>query len=85
MFHTLHLMFMDLYNEQWLAVDLVAERIRTLGLPAPGGYKEFAALTAIKDSNGVPAGQEDDPPVDRRPGDSGAYHPGGVSGGGKSR
>ncbi len=54
MFQTLHLMFMTQYNESWLAVDLVAERIRALGYPAPGSYKEFAALTSIKDSGGVP-------------------------------
>ena len=53
MFQTLHLMFMTQYNEAWLAVDLVAERIRALGYPAPGSYKEFAALTSIKDSSGV--------------------------------
>jgi starvation-inducible DNA-binding protein len=42
MFQTLHLMFMTQYNETWMAVDLVAERIRALGYPAPGSYKEFA-------------------------------------------
>lgn len=52
MFQTLHLMFMDLYNEQWMAVDLIAERIRALGFPAPGSYKEFAALTSIPDCEG---------------------------------
>ena len=52
MFQTLHLMFMTQYNEIWLAVDMVAERIRALGYPAPGTYKEFAALTSIKDSSG---------------------------------
>jgi len=58
MFQTLHLMFMDLYNEQWLAVDLIAERIRALGFPAPGSYGEFAALTSIKDSAGRPNAKE---------------------------
>ena len=58
MFQTLHLMFMTQYNESWLAVDLVAERIRALGYPAPGSYKEFAALTSIKDSGGVPKAKE---------------------------
>ncbi len=52
MFQTLHLMFMTQYTEIWNAVDLVAERIRALGCPAPGSYKEFAALTSIKDSSG---------------------------------
>lgn len=54
MFQTLHLMFMAQYNESWMAVDLVAERIRALGFPAPGSYAQFAALTSIKDSEGVP-------------------------------
>jgi starvation-inducible DNA-binding protein len=58
MFQTLHLMFMTQYNEAWMAVDLVAERIRALGYPAPGSYKEFAALTSIKDSSGVPKAKD---------------------------
>jgi starvation-inducible DNA-binding protein len=58
MFQTLHLMFMTQYTETWNAVDLVAERIRTLGYPAPGSYKQFAALTSIKESDGVPSAKE---------------------------
>jgi starvation-inducible DNA-binding protein len=58
MFQTLHLMFMTQYNEIWMAVDLVAERIRALGYPAPGSYKEFAALTSIKESSGSPNAKE---------------------------
>jgi starvation-inducible DNA-binding protein len=58
MFQTLHLMFEEMYNEQWLAVDLIAERIRALGAPAPGTYQQFAALTSIKPSNGLPKAQE---------------------------
>ena len=58
MFQTLHLLFMDLYNEQWMAVDLIAERIRALGFPAPGTYSEFAALASIKESKGVPKAKD---------------------------
>jgi starvation-inducible DNA-binding protein len=58
MFQTLHLMFMAQYNEIWMAADLIAERIRSLGHPAPGTYKEFAALTSIKDSNGAISAKE---------------------------
>ena len=58
MFQTLHLMFMTQYNEIWMAVDLIAERIRALGFPAPGSYAQFAALTAIKDADGVPKAKE---------------------------
>lgn len=52
MFQTLHIMFMTQYTETWNAVDLIAERIRSLGYPAPGSYKEFAALTSIKEITG---------------------------------
>ena len=54
MFNTLHLMFMTQYTEQWAALDLIAERIRALGYPAPGTYKEFVKLASIKEIDGVP-------------------------------
>ena len=54
MFNTLHLMFMAQYTEQWNALDLIAERIRALGHPAPGTYKEFVRLASIKEVDGTP-------------------------------
>ncbi|MFO1425495.1 MAG: Dps family protein [Steroidobacteraceae bacterium] len=54
MFNTLHDMFMVQYTELWNALDLIAERIRSLGLPAPGTYAEFARLTSIEETPGVP-------------------------------
>ena len=54
MFNTLHLMFMGQYTEQWNALDLIAERIRSLGVPAPGTYKEFVKLASIQEVEGVP-------------------------------
>ncbi|MGQ0697595.1 MAG: Dps family protein [Panacagrimonas sp.] len=54
MFNTLHLMFETHYTEAALAVDLVAERIRALGLPAPGTYKQYASLSSISETEGVP-------------------------------
>ena len=54
MFNTLHLMFMGQYTEQWNALDLIAERIRALGHPSPGTYKEFVKLASIKEVEGVP-------------------------------
>jgi starvation-inducible DNA-binding protein len=53
-FNSLHLMFMAQYTEQWNALDLVAERIRALGHPAPGTYKEFVKLASIKEVEGAP-------------------------------
>lgn len=58
MFQTLHLMFETQYNELALAVDLIAERIRALGFPAPGTYHQFAKLTAIKEPRSVPSATE---------------------------
>ena len=58
MFQTLHLMFEAQYNELALAVDLIAERIRALGFPAPGTYREFAQATSIEESIGAPKADE---------------------------
>ena len=53
-FNSLHLMFMAQYTEQWNALDVIAERIRALGHPAPGTYQEFVKLASIKEVDGVP-------------------------------
>lgn len=58
MFNTLHLMFEQQYTELATAVDLIAERIRALGMPAPGSYKQFAELTSIQEETGVPSAEE---------------------------
>jgi starvation-inducible DNA-binding protein len=58
MFQTLHLMFETQYTELALAVDLIAERIRALGYPAPGTYSDYAKLSSIKETPGVPRAQE---------------------------
>lgn len=52
MFQTLHLMFETQYNELALAVDAIAERIRALGVRAPGTYAEFVELSSIKEVKG---------------------------------
>jgi len=57
-FNSLHLMFMTQYTEQWNALDVIAERIRALGHPAPGTYKEFVKLASIKEVEGVPNAKE---------------------------
>lgn len=57
-FRELHLMFEEHYTELAVAVDDIAERIRTLDVPAPGTYKQFAALSAIKEVDGVPSAKE---------------------------
>ncbi len=54
MFNTLHVMFMGQYTELWNAVDPVAERIRSLGFPAPGSYAQFGALSSLADAPAVP-------------------------------
>lgn len=58
MFSTLHQMFMEQYTELWNALDLVAERIRALGFPAPGTGREFAKRASIDETDGVPEAME---------------------------
>src|SRR5262245_1459538 len=58
MFQTLHLMFETQYQELALAVDSIAERIRALGLPAPGTYADFAERSSIKEERGVPSAEQ---------------------------
>ena len=54
MFQTLHQMFMAQYTEAWNAIDLVAERIRSLGHYAPGTYREYLDLARVKETPGQP-------------------------------
>ena len=58
MFQTLHLMFETQYTELSMAVDLIAERIRALGYPAPGTYSEYVKLSSISETPGVPKATE---------------------------
>jgi len=58
MFQTLHTMFMEQYTEQWNALDPIAERIRALGHPAPGSYRQFAKLSSIPEEEGVPKAED---------------------------
>ncbi len=57
-FNSLHLMFEGQYTELALAVDLIAERIRALGEPAPGSYSAYAKLSTIKEADDVPAAND---------------------------
>ncbi len=58
MFSTLHLMFEEQYTELALAVDQIAERIRALGEPAPGSYREFAELSSVPEEDDQPDANE---------------------------
>ena len=58
MFNTLHLMFEQQYTELATAVDEIAERIRALGMPAPGSYRAYAKLTSIEEEDAIPAAED---------------------------
>ncbi len=58
LFNTLHTMFETQYTELAAAVDEIAERIRALGVKAPGSYKEFATLAAVKEAVGGESAEE---------------------------
>ena len=57
-FNTLHLMFEGQYAELAAAVDEIAERIRALGIRAPGSYREFSELTAIEEGSGQESAED---------------------------
>lgn len=57
-FRELHLMFEEHYTELATAVDEIAERIRTLGVIAPGTYKAFAKLSSIEEVEDIPTATE---------------------------
>ena len=59
LFNTLHLMFEQQYVELAAAVDLIAERIRALGFPAPGSYSEFSQLATVREASGTPPAAEE--------------------------
>lgn len=54
-FRDLHLMFEEHYTELATAVDDIAERIRSLGVFAPGTYQSFAELSAIEPVEAIPS------------------------------
>ncbi len=58
MFTTLHTLFETQYSELAIAVDTIAERVRSLGAPAPGSYSQFMALSAVEEDTGVPTADE---------------------------
>ncbi len=57
-FNTLHTMFEVQYNELALAVDEIAERIRALGVAAPGTYKAYRELSSIDEEDHVPSAED---------------------------
>jgi starvation-inducible DNA-binding protein len=58
MFNSLHLMFEEQYTELAMAVDEIAERIRALGVYAPGSYTAFTQLGSIAETTDVPSAEE---------------------------
>ena len=58
MFNTLHLMFEGHYTELATAVDEIAERIRALGVKAPGSYAAYAKLTSVEEGSGDESAEE---------------------------
>ena len=49
MFQVLHTMFEEHYTALSSAVDEIAERIRVLGVMAPGSYTEFSKISEVKE------------------------------------
>ena len=58
LFQTLHGMFETQYTELWAAIDVIAERIRALGVFAPGSFEQIAKLSSLKEEPSIPAASE---------------------------
>ena len=58
LFNTLHLMFEGHYTELATAVDEIAERIRAIGVKAPGSYSAYAALASVTEAEGNESAEE---------------------------
>ncbi len=58
LFNTLHLMFEEHYTELATAVDEIAERIRALGVKAPGSYSAYSALASVTEAEGDESAEE---------------------------
>ncbi len=58
MFRDLHLQFEEQYRELQNAIDVIAERVRTIGYPVPATYESFGKLTDITIDEGVPEATE---------------------------
>ena len=58
MFQTLHVLFEEQYTELWNAVDLIAERIRSLDEPAPGSYSQFSKISSVPEATSVPSAKD---------------------------
>ena len=78
MFNTLHLMFMDQYTELWNALDLIAERIRALGYPAPGTVQGVLEAHFHRGNRGRARGARHGAPAGRRARSRGAHRARGV-------
>ncbi|MGB2925781.1 MAG: DNA starvation/stationary phase protection protein [Limnothrix sp.] len=58
MFYGIHNLLEEQYQELAIAVDDIAERIRVLGLSAPGSFKQFLELSSLEEASGIPNAEE---------------------------
>jgi starvation-inducible DNA-binding protein len=57
-FAGLHTLFQAQYEDLAAANDEIAERIRALGVKAPGSFSAFAKLAAVTEEKGAPGWQD---------------------------
>lgn len=57
-FNSLHTLFEEQYTELFAAVDEIAERMRSLGLSAPGSFKAFGELASFEIPADVPRAED---------------------------
>lgn len=58
LFYSLHKLTEAQYEDLSKAGDELAERIRAIGFPAPGSYRQFSHLSELEEEGGVPTAEE---------------------------
>lgn len=58
LFYGIHNLLEEQYKDMAIAVDDIAERIRVLGLSAPGSFHQFLELSSLKEAKGLPTAEE---------------------------
>jgi starvation-inducible DNA-binding protein len=57
MFYSVHKLTEDQYKDQFAAIDVIGERIRALGFPAPQSFADVIALSALYEESKVMSAQ----------------------------
>lgn len=58
LFHSLHVLTQEHYENMFAAIDVIAERIRALGFPAPASVMQMARNSVIEEGTGETSAED---------------------------